>query len=181
MLGVSDTTAPTIAEPLVQAMRLHQQARLEAEGATTGTSDRVSGSKAGSDDLYFRGGLPTSVEMERFYRRAADYWARRVEGRDAPSTFRKDSRSEGKRDQTRAILAEVGMDATAVAFIYGSTTEAVKKLRGRNGRDPDTGQHQRALQQERIDGKASRQRPLTAPPSEVIAGLEALADESPDH
>lgn len=178
---MSNTTTHPLRDTLVEVMKLHRKAMFQAEGATTGTSPKVSGSKAGSSDLYFRADdLPLAVEMERFYRRAADYWERRVERQNAPSAFRKDSRSEAKRDQTRAILAEVGVDPTTVAFIYSSTTEAVKKARGRAGLDPNTGQAKRALRQERVDGKPTTTVPLTAPPSAVIAGLEALAGESPD-
>lgn len=168
------TTTHPLGDTLLDVLKLHGKAALQAEGATTGTGPKISRSKAGSSDLHFRGDLPLPVEMERSFQRYVRYWTQRLkaeaEGRP----------SDARRATTRAILAEVGVDPTTVAFVYGSTTEAVRKLRGRNGRDPDTGQHKRAMQSERIDGKPSSRSPLTAPPESVIAGLEALADESPD-
>ena len=158
-----------------EVLKLHRQASLQAEGATTGTGSKVSGSKAGSAELYFRSGdLPLAVELERSFHRYLTYWTERVKAEA------EGNRSDVRSAQTRAILGEVGMDATTVAFIYGSTTEAVKKLRGRNGRDPDTGQPKRAQRQERVDGKPTNRAPLTAPPGAVLAGLEALAGETPD-
>jgi len=160
-------------DTFLDVAKLHRKATLQAEGATTGTGPKISGSKSGSADLQFHGGdLPLSVEMERSFQRYTSYWTERLK-----------AETEGRSTRhvtTRAILAEVGVDPTTVAFLYGSTTEAVRKLRGRHGRDPETGQPVGALNQERIDGKPSRQRPLTAPPSAVIAGLEALAGESAD-
>ena len=167
-------------QALLDAARLHRAAEMAAEGGTVGFTERVKGSKPGSSHLSFDDDLPLAVEMERFYRRAVDYWTRRIEGRDAPSTFRKDSRSEGKRDQTRAILAERGVDPTAVAFIHGSTTEAVRKLRGRHGFDPATGLREAELRQERIDGKASKQTPLTAPARSAMDDLESR-DKGGEH
>lgn len=46
-----------------------------------------------------------------------------------------------KRAEDRTILKDyVGVDPTAVAYIFGRTTAAVRKLRSRNGRAPDTGE-----------------------------------------
>ncbi len=167
-------------QALIDAARLHRVAELASEGGTAGLTERVTGSKPGSSHLTFADDLPLSVELERFYRRAAEYWSRRVEGQDLPSAFRKDSRSPAKKEQTRAILAERGVDPTAVAFIHGSSTEAVRKLRGRNGFDPDTGLRETELRQERIDGEASRKTPLTAPARAAMDDLESR-DEGGEH
>ncbi|HEX3241129.1 MAG TPA: hypothetical protein VHR18_13465 [Solirubrobacterales bacterium] len=151
---------------LVEAARLHTQAAMRAEGATASLAERVSSSKPGSSHLSFYADLPLSVEMEQSLLRWVQAWEQKVEGQT----------SDARRAQTEAILGERG-DPTAVAFVFGSTTEAVRKLRGRNGRDPDTGQRKGALRQERVDGKPTAQVPLTAPPGTVAAGLEALAAE----
>jgi hypothetical protein len=174
---------PTAAErkpfttTLIEVARLHGKAQLGSyAGGTSSLAERVSGSKPGSVDLRFGADLPVSVEMERSLLRWIEVWRRKVEGQN-PALPSQDKTSSARKAQAQAILGERGMDPTAVAFIYGTTTEAVKKQRGRNGLDPDTGQRKGALNQERIDGKPSRQSPLTAPPSSVLAGLEALAAE----
>lgn len=52
-----------------------------------------------------------------------------------------DKVSDRKRGEDRSILADyVGEDPTTVAYIFRRTTEGVRKLRQRNGLDPDTGE-----------------------------------------
>jgi len=162
--------------PFTQALfdvaTLHREAQFSSYAGRTSTlAQRVSGSKSDSIGLGFGADLPASVEMERSLRRWVDYWTQKVK---AESEGRP---RDAQKARTRAILAEVGLDPVAVAFVYGVTDDAVKKARGRAGRDSHTGQRVRALEQERIDGKPSRQRPLTAPPRAVIDELEMKAGE----
>lgn len=55
----------------------------------------------------------------------------------------RDTRSAQYRAEVRAILAEEGRDPVWVAFVYGWTEDAVRRLRKREGRDPDTGERAR--------------------------------------
>jgi len=59
--------------------------------------------------------------------------------RDLDAIERGSQPGDRKREEDRAVLQEKG-DPTFVAFIYGRTTEAVRKLRQRRGLDPDTGE-----------------------------------------
>lgn len=90
--------------------------------------------------------VPLSVEMEDALARFALVYSRRldVEQKGAEGHVpHGDSRSAARRDETRAILAQVGSDPTEVAYLYGRTTEAIRKLRLRNGLDADTGERVR--------------------------------------
>lgn len=160
-------------DTLLEAAKLHRFAELTCStvGAAS-LSERVTGSKPGSSHLTFADDLPVTDEMQRSLQRWVDVWKRRVQ-EQSPALPSQDKTSSARKAQTRAILGERGMDPTAVAFIYGVSTEAVKKLRGRNGFDPDTGLRDSELRQERIDGKASKQAPLTAPARAAMDDLES--------
>lgn len=79
-----------------------------------------------------------------------------------------DVRSRLRKSETRSILEDyVGVDPTTVAYIFRRTTEAVRKLRARDGRDPETGERVR------------REGPLTALPRDAEAS-RSCAPPSPD-
>jgi hypothetical protein len=111
---------------------------------------RVSGSKASGSAPTFGTELPDTIRIERSLERFLDVWGAEVEGEHVRVTTR------------RAILEEVGMDPTRVAFLYGSTTAAVEKLRGRYGRDRKTGVPNRELVRQLVDGDPVRRAPLTS-------------------
>lgn len=153
------TTAPGLTDAMRELIDVCRGARWSAEGAVSSLSERVSGSKPGSGNPRLARDLTVSEELERTIRNVAETYRGRAEGV-----------SNGA--QTRAVLDEVGMDPTAVAFIYGMTTESVRRLRGRNGRDPDTGEHVSRAGQGQIDGKRLRETPLTAPAAIAQERLE---------
>lgn len=164
-------STPGLNGALRELIDVCRDARMASEGATVSLGERVSGGKSGSAHLEFSKDLPVSVELERTIRRVADVYRQRVGGRQS-GVISADKSSAQRKAQTRAILGEVGMDPTAVAFMYGMTTESVRRLRGKHGRDPDTGQHSRALRQERIDGASTQRAPLTAPANAALERLE---------
>gem|GEM_PF-6790239 len=179
MARTADTPSqqPPFKTALIEAMRLHREAQMASyAGRTSSLSERVSGSKAGSIGLGFGADVPVSVRMEQSLLRWVGVWEREVEGQN-PALRSQDKVSSTRKAKTQAILGEVGMDPTAVAFIYGTTTEAVKKQRGRNGLDPDTGLRKGARRGERVDGKLMVQPPLTAPPESTVAALDARVGE----
>lgn len=89
--------------------------------------------------------LPLAVRIERLQSRVATIVERWLAEEEERATGRPchDRRSSAKQAETRAILAAVGQDPTEVAYLYGRTTEAVRKLRQRSGLDPDTGERVR--------------------------------------
>lgn len=139
-------------------------------------SERISGSKPGSGSPRLARDLTVSEELERTIRNVAEVYRRKAEG-GTVSVSSTDKTSSARREQNKAVLSEVGMDPTAVAFIYGMTTESVRRLRGRHGRDPDTGEHVSRAGRGKIDGKRLRETPLTAPPA---VALERLAEREAD-
>lgn len=100
------------------------------------------GSMKTSRPLGFRGELPPSVEMEEALGRFVQVWERRLDehSRGRVQTASGDRRSTARKAEDDAILREAGRDATEVAYLYGRTTEGVRKMRGRRGFDPDTGE-----------------------------------------
>lgn len=159
-------TEPGFRGAVRELLEVARVASLLAEGHTTGPlGNRVSGSKAGSAHLTFSRDLPVSERLERTIRRVADVYRAEVEGTGAESVRAQAKTGTARQAKTRAVLGEVGMDATAVAFIHGMTTEGVKKLRGRHDRDPDTGVRAGQLRAERVDGKPTHSAPLTARPA----------------
>lgn len=150
--------------------------RMVAEGRTAPLSERITRSKAGSTHLAYVGGeLPLSEKLERSVRRLTDVYRREVEGKYPRQLPAQDKVSAARKAQTKAILGEVGMDPTAVAYVHGSTTERVEKLRGKYGRDPKTGQRLTELRAGRIDGAPTHAAPLTAPPRAAQERLEERA------
>lgn len=167
----------TLRDSLIRAAKAYRRAELASEGAVVSYAERIDSGKPGSSHLTFAGDLPLSVEMERFYARAAEYWERRTGATSPPEGLRADSRSDASKARTRAVLSERGIDPTAAAFIYGMTTQGVRNLRGRHGLDPDTGLRVSELRSERIDGEPSTRVPLTAPPRAAMDTLEAQQEE----
>lgn len=107
--------------------------------------------------------LPLSVELEHLIERLATVAERRLEDAKRGATGRpaQDKVGRAKRAEDAAILREQGRGATEVAYLYGRTTEGIRKLRQRSGLDPETG--------ERLD----RPRPLTAPARETFQHHES--------
>jgi hypothetical protein len=126
------------------SLLLAQPSGIDYEAA----ADRVSKGSGGHGThgergraLDFGDDLPLSVEMERALVRFATVWGRRLEAAQsgAPAFTVKGSRhNPAKRQEDAAILAHVG-DPTEAAYLYGRTTEGVRKLRLRRGHDPETG------------------------------------------
>ncbi len=143
----------------------------ESTAGAASLGERVSGSKPGSSHLTLGTDLPVSDRLVRSFARWLDVWEREVQGQ-RPGVPSGDKVSAARKAQSKAILGEVGMDPTAVAFIYGTSTEAVRKLRGRHDRDPDTGQRTSELRVERIDGAPTHRAPLTAPAPAALKRLE---------
>lgn len=151
--------------------QVYRAATLSSGTSAASLGERVSGSKPGSAHLSFDGDEPVTVRMEKSLARWLDVWEREVEGGVA-GVVSADRTSARRKAQTKAVLGEVGLDPTAVAFMYGMTTESVRRLRGRHARDPETGQRVTELRAERVDGKASTRAPLTAPGRAALQRLE---------
>lgn len=145
--------------------------RMVSEAAAASLGERVTGSKPGSSHLEFAADLPLSVELERTIKRVSDVYRARLEG-GGSGIAKADRTSSATKARTKAILSQLGMDPTAVAFIFDSTTHGVRQLRGRHGRDPDTGQRLTELRAERVDGQPSVLPPLTAPGGAALDQLE---------
>ena len=121
---------------------------LAQAGAVDYGRDRVSQGEGGHGThgergraLNFGDDVPLSVEMERALARFATVWTRRLEAAQsgAPAFTVKGSRhNPAKRHEDAAILDHVG-DPTEAAYLYGRTTEGVRKMRLRRGHDPETG------------------------------------------
>jgi hypothetical protein len=120
---------------------------------TDPSRDPVSTGKGGHGTHKTRGGAPAGVFTPMHDRplvvQYVDRLERLCEAMEADvatvkhgSTNRPaaDKRSAGKRRDDRQILGEEGRDPTWVAFVYGRTTEGVRKLRQRADLDPDTGE-----------------------------------------
>lgn len=115
---------------------------------TDPSRDPVSTGKGGHGTHKTRGGAPTGTFAPIHERPLVVQYADRIErlcaamevdlaaeaGADVPSPAAR------KRREDAAILAEEGRSPTWVAFVYGRTTEAVRKLRSRADFDPDTGE-----------------------------------------
>lgn len=162
-MSKSTDTEPGFSGAVRDLIRVARDASMLAEGRTSTLSERVSGGKPGSAHLSFGGDLPVVDRLEHSIRRLTEVYAAEVDGTGAERVRSQDKTSAARKAKTRAVLAEVGMDPTAVAFVYGMTTEGVRKARGRAGFDPDTGVRLSELRSERIDGKQTRPTPLTAP------------------
>jgi hypothetical protein len=153
--------------------RIYRAAQLDGGGVKAASLDqRVTGSKPGSSHLSFGSDRPLEIRMVESFARWLDVWEREAEQCPVSVVNDADHRSAAARERKRAILDEVGMDPTALAFVYGMTTESVRKLRGRNGRDPETGQRASQLRAERIDGAPTHRAPLTAPAGTTQRRLE---------
>lgn len=90
--------------------------------------------------------VPFCVAMETALARFVEVWEARLrrEVSGVPGHAPKgDKVGSAKRAEDRAVLACVGQDPTEVAYLYGRTTEGVRKLRQRNGLDADTGERAR--------------------------------------
>lgn len=162
----------TFAESIERLIRTYRESILLADASAIDYSRDVINHGSGGHGKHgtttttpsFGADVPLSVEMERFLARAGTVFARRLEAerRGATATVPNgDTRSKAKRDETSAILAEVGRDATEVAYLYGRTTEAVRKLRLRHGMDADRGERVRVL------------RPVTAPARDQLQHHES--------
>jgi hypothetical protein len=153
--------------------RIYGAARLDGGGVKAASlGERITRSKPSSSYLSFGRDRPLEVRMAESFARWLDVWDREVNG-GGQRVNEEDTRSAARKAQTKAILGEVGMDPTALAFIYGMTTDGVRKLRGRNGRDPETGQRASQLRAERIDGAPTHRAPLTAPARVAHERLES--------
>jgi hypothetical protein len=146
-------------DTLKRLIRVYRAATLTSGADAASLTERVSGGKPGSSLLQLGDDLPLHLRMEASIARVVDVYEREVEGKRPPHVAPGDKVSAAAKARTKAILAEVGWDPTAVAFMHGSTTENVEKLRGKYRLDPQTG--------ERV-----RERPLTAPPRVALRRLE---------
>jgi hypothetical protein len=154
---------------------VYRRATLTSGASAAPLSERVSGSKPGSSLLGFDE-TPLPARFEDALERFLVVWELEVDGLGAETVRDQDKTSAARKAKTRAVLAEVGMDPTAVAFVYGMTTEGVRKLRGRHDRDPETGVRNPELRQQRIDGKPTHQAPLTAPGRFATERLETTTE-----
>jgi hypothetical protein len=113
----------------------------------------------------FGADAPLPVQIERMVERMARVIEARLEDEleGAQPNAARAKTGKARREEDRAILAAVGEDPTALAFVYGRATEAVRKLRQRSGRDPDTGE------------RVPTPRPITAPAREVAAAEREAA------
>lgn len=159
----------TFADCLKRALGTYRRALLDANAPAVDTSrDIVSNGRGGhgkhgqrSAHLAFAQDLPVAVEMERSFARWCDVWEARLDGADPAQSAPGAKTGKAKRAEDKAIVAAVGMDPTALAFIYRRTTEGVRKLRLRNGLDPDTGE------------RTPRTRMLTEHPRETLKRHES--------
>jgi hypothetical protein len=104
----------------------------------------------------FGADAPLPVELERSLGRFVEVWERRLEAHTSAvdGDLSRPGAKTGavKRAEDDAILRAVGLEPIDLAFVYRRSTEAVRKLRLRNGLDPETG--------ERVPAP----RPITASP-----------------
>jgi hypothetical protein len=159
--------------------KLYRDATLTSGASAASLSERVKESKPGASLLGFDED-PLPVRLEDALERFLVVWEEEVAGTGAERVRDQDKTSAARKAKTRAVLADVGMDPTAVAFVHGMTTEGVRKLRGRHGRDPDTGVRLTELRQERVDGEQTHPSPLTAPgrfASERLAHTTTTEDQ----
>jgi hypothetical protein len=161
-----------VKDRLIAVAALIRDAEFRAGASAATLSDRVTGSKPGSSHLSFDE-LPLSEAIERSLDRWLQAW--RAQAEQGRTIAKGDRTSAASKARTRAILGERGMDPVSVAFIYGTTERAVQQMRGRNGFDPETGLPERELRQERIDGKASKAAPLTAPARAAMDDIDKRA------
>jgi hypothetical protein len=142
----------SIAHLAQELLRVYLDAQRLSNGSTVSLSDFAPGrhGKGGhgkhgatTADLHFGRDLPLCVELERNLARFTKVYADKVDAERRgrrESTAGGDRRSKAKKAENRAILAAVGLDSTALAYMYGRTTEGVRKLRRCHGLDPATGE-----------------------------------------
>lgn len=86
---------------------------------------------------------PLVVQYVERIQRVCEAMERDLETMREGGTVRRgprDTRSPHYRAEAEDILREQGRPPVYLAFIYGWTEDGVRKLRGRNGLDPDTGE-----------------------------------------
>lgn len=139
---------------LVDLMMLGHGATVDPEQAR----NRVSAGKGGHGTHKARGAAPSGAFVALEDRPLVVQYAERIDrivrvaerevenarrGADARAA-NGDTRSARRRSETRTIIeAYVGVDPIDVGFIFRKSTESVRKLRQRDGRDPDTGERVR--------------------------------------
>ena len=139
-----------------------QGTRLASDAPGSTLSEFVKRSKPGSVHLEWAAdALPLQVEFEQGLRRFNEYWRTRLEHGGKPIRAH-DRRSGAAKGRQRAILREVGMDPTAVSFLYGVSSESVEKIRGNAGRDRKSGEPTEATREELIDGERTTPKPITS-------------------
>lgn len=153
-------------ELLLKADRIHRKAELRSETSAYDISQpNVRGSKPGSSHLSFgRDDMPLAVEIERGLARMLDVWQASLDGADPSRPAKGDRVGPKTKVRNKAILECRGMDPTAVAFIHGMSTEAVRRVRERHDFDAATGMSKSELLAERVDGKPTSRGLLTARP-----------------
>ena len=160
----------TISESVEELVRIYRGTLLlPTASAIDYSRDVVSQGKGGhGKPPSFGADPPLSVQMEQALARFVRVWQRRLDEARAGANGRSshDRTSTAKREEDKAILASIGEDPTALAFLYGRTTEGVRKLRRRHGLDPDTG--------ERV-----KRDTLTAPARAALEAHERRTKETP--
>ena len=83
---------------------------------------------------------PIDVAMWHSFARWLEMWERQIKGGGPRKLPSQDKTSAARKEQTKATLADTGLDATAVAYRRGLTTDGVRNLRTKHGLDPNTGE-----------------------------------------
>jgi hypothetical protein len=189
---------PTLAARLNDV--LGQLLLLPDAGAIDPTKDNISVGRGGHGTHKERGIAPSGTFAALEERPAVIQWAARFgrmldvaereleEARSgAVATSAKGARTGAVKDaEDRTILKDyVGMDPTTVAYIFGRTTEGIRKLRGRKGLDPATGERaQRDTLTPRVDPETSADRRLArridASVREAVRVAHAASESNPN-
>lgn len=134
----------TFRESVERLLYLRRKSLLMADGAVQDTSRDVlhrGGMHKGSSPPRSNGAM--TLDLEESFQRFVEVMARRVEAAQAEMrgnpAVHGDTKSKARKAETDAILGEEGKDPTEVAYLYRRTTEGIRKLRVRYGKDPDTG------------------------------------------
>jgi len=165
---------------LDEALDLYRKATLSSEASASsydfdpiplrGTSHEGPSIKAGREGgdsahlMFYRDELPQQVRMVHELRRLNDVWRAEQKGADGKRPAKGDRVSRKAKIRNAKALECRGWTPNAVAYVFDLTTESVRKLRQRNGLDPDTGVKLTELERERVDGEPTYRRPLTALP-----------------
>jgi hypothetical protein len=158
----TSTPAEGMSQAVNEFVYVYQCGLLSSDNRAATLGEYITKSRLDSGILeWIEDDLPLQVELERSFRRFTEYWRARVEHGPSP-IHKRDRRSAAAKARNKAILGEVGIDPTAIAFYYGLTSEGVRKIRTNAGRDPDNGLETQKTREERIDGKVINPKPLTS-------------------